>query len=76
MYTQPMDMSGNNMGAVWPAVGAVGAAVGHRGGGFMPMSVLHGSGSRTMSPRRRGAPVASGPGARQISLCMTVFCVC
>ena len=52
------------MGAVGAAVGAVGAAVGHRGGGFIPMSVAHGSGTRTMSPKRRGAPVASGPGAR------------
>ena len=65
MQSQPMDMSGGNPGAVGPAVGAVGAAVGHRGGGFIPMSVAHGSGTRTMSPRRRGAPVASGPGARQ-----------
>ena len=63
MYSQPMDMTGNNVGAVGAAVGAVGPAVGHRGSGFMPMSAL-GSGSRTMSPRRRGAPSASGPGAR------------
>ena len=59
-----MDMSGGNPGAVGPAVGAQGAAVGHRGGGFIPMSVAHGSGTRTMSPRHRGAPSATGPGAR------------
>lgn len=63
MQSQAMDMSGGAVGAVGAAVGAVGAAMGHRGGGFIPMSVAHGSGTRTMSPRR-GAPVASGPGAR------------
>ena len=60
MATQPMDMSGSGAGGV----GAVGAAVGHRGGGFIPMSVAHGSSSRIMSPKRRGAPTASGPGGR------------
>ena len=64
MQSQAMDMSGGAVGAVGAAVGAVGAAMGHRGGGFIPMSVAHGSGARTMSPVRRGAPVASGPGAR------------
>ena len=47
MASQPMDMSGSGAGGV----GAVGAAVGHQGGGFIPMSVAHGSGSRTMSPK-------------------------
>ena len=52
---QAMDVSGG-------AIGAVGAAIGHPGGGFIPMSNAHGSGTRTMSPRQRGAPKGSPGG--------------
>ena len=55
---QAMDVSGG-------AVGAIGAAAGHRGGGFIAMSVAHVSGTRTMIPKQRGAPGSGGPGARQ-----------
>ena len=54
---QAMDLGGGGPGT---------AVMGHRGHGFIPMAVVHGSGTRTMIPSQRGVPAAAGPGARQI----------